>query len=136
MALCISVIISTHNPNMTLLNRTLNALKAQTFDAKRWELVVVDNASTKPVHIDGISWNCANFRVIREERLGLTYGRVAGIRNSESPLFVFDDNVLAPNYLEVASRIFGSAENLGIAGGIIEPEWCDAEPESWVSEFI
>ena len=27
-------------------------------------------------------------------------------------------------------------ETLGIAGGIIEPEWCDAEPESWASEFV
>jgi glycosyltransferase involved in cell wall biosynthesis len=138
MALCISVIISTHNPDIVLLNRTLDALNAQTLHAKHWELIVVDNASAKPVYIGGTSWNCANFRVVREERLGLTYGRVAGIRNSESSLLVFvdDDNVLAPDYLESANNIFGSAENLGVAGGIIEPEWCDAEPESWVSEFI
>jgi glycosyltransferase involved in cell wall biosynthesis len=138
MNLWLSVIISTHNPDPVFLNRTLNAINAQTLDQRRWELIVVDNASAIPVSIDGISWNCARFRVIREERLGLTYGRLTGIRNSESTLLVFvdDDNELAPDYLETANSIFNSAEDLGIAGGIVEPEWSEEGPENWASGLV
>jgi glycosyltransferase involved in cell wall biosynthesis len=123
---------------MERLERAIRAIAAQTLDAQLWELVVVDNASTKPVNVDKMPWNGGERRQIREERLGLTYGRLAGIRESKGALLVFvdDDNVLAPNYLETANSIFSNNENLGVAGGIIEPEWCDAEPESWVSEFI
>ncbi len=138
MSLRVSVLISTHNPDLTLFGRTLRAIAAQTLDAKNWELIIVDNASAKPLEIDDISYYCRNFRMVREERLGLTYGRLAGIRESVGSILVFvdDDNVLAPNYLENAIRIFECNESLGVAGGIIEPEWRDQEPESWVSEFM
>jgi glycosyltransferase involved in cell wall biosynthesis len=134
----ISVLISTHNPNMERLERTVRAIAAQTLDPKHWECIVVDNASTKPVAVDQIPWNRAERRQIREERLGLTFGRLAGIRESKGELLVFvdDDNELAPDYLEVAKAVFDRMETLGVAGGIIEPEWCDAEPDAWVSEFF
>jgi GT2 family glycosyltransferase len=134
----ISVLISTHNPNFALFERTLSAIAAQTLAAQHWELVIVDNASVKPLKIDEVPWKRQNCRLIREERLGLSYGRLAAIRQSESALVVFvdDDSVLAPDYLETAIRIFSSEEGLGLAGGIIEPEWCDQEPEAWAFEFL
>jgi glycosyltransferase involved in cell wall biosynthesis len=134
----ISVLISTHNPNLERLERTLRAIAAQTLDPKHWECIVVDNASTKPVAVDQIPWNQAVRRQIREERLGLTYGRLAGIRESNGTLLVFvdDDNELAPNYLEAAKAVFDDMEELGVAGGIIEPEWCDAAPETWNAELV
>jgi glycosyltransferase involved in cell wall biosynthesis len=138
MNVSISVVISTHNPNMDRLERTVRAIAAQTLDAELWELVVVDNASTKRVSIDKIPWNRGERKQIREERLGLTYGRLAGIRESKGALLVFvdDDNELAPDYLQAALAAFDDRETVGIAGGIIEPEWCDAEPESWAVEFV
>src|SRR5262249_50530776 len=131
----ISVVISTHNPDVDRLERTVRAIAAQTLDAELWELVLVDNASRKPVTINNIPWNRGGCKKIRAERLGLIYGRLAGIRASEGALLVFvdDDNELAPDYLQAAMAIFDNRETLGIAGGVIEPEWCDAEPESWAS---
>src|SRR5262245_48928845 len=133
MTVRISVVISTHNPDIRRLERTLRAVAAQTLDAELWELVLVDNASTKPVSIDKIPWNRGERRQIREERLGLIFGRLAGIRASKGGLLVFvdDDNELAPDYLQAAMAVFDNREALGIAGGVMEPEWCDAEPETW-----
>jgi glycosyltransferase involved in cell wall biosynthesis len=99
---------------------------------------LVDNASTRPLNIDEALRNVGNSRLIMEEKLGLTYGRLAGIRNSRGEVLIFvdDDNVLAPDYIENAHRLFNRAKELGIAGGNIEPEWCDGEPEAWASELV
>ena len=62
-----SVVMCTHNPRPEILARTLAALRAQTAPLGRWELVIVDNASTPPVagQVD-LSWHPAA-RVVREE---------------------------------------------------------------------
>jgi glycosyltransferase involved in cell wall biosynthesis len=134
----ISVIISTYNPNIVLLRRTLDALVVQTMNANNWELVLIDNSSTKPFDLGETMRKFKNARIIREDRLGLAYGRLAGIRNSGGEILVFvdDDNVLAENYLEAANRIFTSAKKLGMAGGVIQPEWCDGKPEAWAHEAV
>ena len=124
----VSVLISTHNPDPVLFGRTLQAIANQTLDTKDWELVIVDNASEKRLEVRDIAYHRGNCRVVREERLGLrTYGRLAAIRESSSEFLVFvdDDNVLLPNYLETALGIFACQDGLGVAGGMIEPEWCD-----------
>jgi glycosyltransferase involved in cell wall biosynthesis len=43
----VSVVMPTHNPRREYLARTLEALKKQTLDRSRWEVVVVDNASSE-----------------------------------------------------------------------------------------
>jgi GT2 family glycosyltransferase len=134
----ISVVISTYNPNSAMLERTLDALAAQTMDARDWELVLIDNASTRALELGETARKFKNVRIIREERLGLTYGRLAGIRNSQGGILVFvdDDNALAEDYLETASRIFSLGKELGVAGGTMEPEWWDGEPEPWAYESV
>jgi glycosyltransferase involved in cell wall biosynthesis len=134
----ISVVISTYNPNSVMLQRTLDALAVQTMDASDWELVLVDNASTRPLDLGETMRKFKNARIIREERLGVAYGRLAGIRSSSGEILVFvdDDNVLADDYLETANRIFISAKELGMAGGIMEPGWCFGEPEPWAYEPV
>jgi len=134
----VSVIISTHNPEQRLFERTLTAISRQTLDAKSWDITIVDNASNPALSMPSIAANMANCTLIREGRLGLSYGRLAGIRQSKGEFLVLvdDDNVLPPDYLANAVDIFRRKKDLGVAGGIIEPEWCDRKPESWVSEFI
>jgi glycosyltransferase involved in cell wall biosynthesis len=134
----ISVAISTHNPDVILFDKTLRALAEQTLPINDWELVIVDNASIKPLNSSEIQWCRGNCRIIREERLGLTYGRIAGVQQSRGDIVVFvdDDNILARDYLQNALRILDSDLGLGIVGGVIEPVWCDAAPEPWAAEFL
>ena len=98
----LSVVICTHNPWRDYLERTLKALQGQTLPADGWELVVVDNASTPPLanSLD-LSWHSPS-RIVSEPELGILPARVRGLSETIAPLILFvdDDNVLAPDYLE------------------------------------
>lgn len=133
----ISVIIPTHNPNPTRLERTLQGLKVQTLASEHWELIVVDNATVDPTNISGLDFSWHNStQIVREERLGLTRARIAGIQASRGTYLVFvdDDNVLQPKYLEFILNIFQQYPSLGAIGGKSLPEF-EVEPESWVKQF-
>jgi glycosyltransferase involved in cell wall biosynthesis len=133
----LSVIIPTHNPNRARLERTLAGLRAQDLATAEWELIVVDNATDDPAYVPSfdITWH-TQARVIREERLGLTAARLAGIGASRGPYLVFvdDDNILCPGYLSHVHDVLTQQPQLGIIGGKSLPEF-EVEPESWVAEF-
>ncbi len=122
----ISIIICTHNPRPDYLARVFEALKAQTLPKEEWELLLVDNASIGRLsEIWGLSWH-PRARHIREDELGLTPARLRGIRESCGDLLVFidDDNVLAPDYLQTAHALLVEHPYLGVIGaGILEPEF-------------
>jgi glycosyltransferase involved in cell wall biosynthesis len=75
-------------------------------------------------------------KIIREERLGLTRARIAGIQGSKGDYLVFvdDDNVLSPDYLKNTIDIFQSYCKLGAIGGKTLPEF-EIEPEPWLKDF-
>src|SRR6516164_4811858 len=103
----VSVILCTHNPRPDYLDRVLASLRGQTLPAEQWEFLLVDNASNQLLaEIWDISWHSRR-RHIREDELGLTAGRLRGIQESSGKLLVFvdDDNLLAPNFLEQAKAI-------------------------------
>src|ERR1700747_34864 len=122
----VSVILCTHNPRHDYLSRVLASLREQTLPAEQWEFLVVDNHSKQPLaEIWDISWH-PHGRHIREDELGLTAARLRGIRESSGGLLVFvdDDNVLAPDFLDRAKAISARCPNLGVFGaGILEPEF-------------
>jgi glycosyltransferase involved in cell wall biosynthesis len=126
MQVSISVVICTHNPRPEYLRRTLGALQNQTLPLEKWELLIIDNASRDRLENTwDISWHPGG-RHVREDTVGLTPARLTGIRESRGSLLVFvdDDNVLAPNYLELASAILGQHPFLGAFGsGALEPEF-------------
>lgn len=121
----ISVIVCTHNPRQDYLQRTLDGLRAQSLPRDNWELLVVDNDSSEAV-------GEPDARVITEPKLGLAHARITGIKAAKGSLIVFvdDDNVLAPDYLENALRILGEMPMLGTMGaGQIVPEFEISPPE-------
>ena len=102
-----SVIICAHNPRPQTLRRVLDSLGAQTYSKDRWELLLVDNASDEPLATAWpLSWH-PNARHVREDELGLTPARLRGIRESRGDVLVYidDDNVPAPDYLETAQSL-------------------------------
>ncbi|MGD0420312.1 MAG: glycosyltransferase [Xanthobacteraceae bacterium] len=127
----IDVLISSHNPDADRLRATLIALETQTMPKDRYSLLIVDNASSEPFDARG-------HRLIREERLGLAYGRLAGIKNTMAPLIVFvdDDNAPDSNYLERAKTLMDAHPEVGMAGGRSSPQWDEKAiiPE-WLNEF-
>ena len=133
----ISVIICTHNPKRDYLQRTLDALRAQTLLKDRWELLLVDNASEPPLDSALISWH-PNARCIVENELGLAPARRRGIHEASAGLLVFvdDDNLLDASYLSEAIAISRDWVRLGAFGsGAIVPEF-ECQPQKYLEKFI
>ncbi len=125
----ISVVICTHNPREHYLRRVLEALQQQTLPKQNWELLLVDNASAKPLAPAwDLAWHPAA-RHVREESIGLTHARLRGIAEARHELLVFvdDDNLLHRDYLQAASKIAADYPQLGAWGGSCLPEY-EAEP--------
>jgi glycosyltransferase involved in cell wall biosynthesis len=122
----VSVILCAHNPRSDYLNRVLTSLRGQTLPFERWEFLLIDNASSWPLAKTwDISWH-PGARHIREEQLGLTAARLRGIKESNGELLIFvdDDNLLAPDFLDRAAAIPARSDVLGVFGaGILEPEF-------------
>jgi glycosyltransferase involved in cell wall biosynthesis len=136
MTLLLSLIICSHNPRADYLQRVLTALQGQTFAVNQWELLLIDNASDRPLAqaID-LTWH-PQARCVREEQLGLTPARLRGIQEAqaETLIFVDDDNVLDPDYLAAAWEISQNYPFLGAWGGRILPEFEESPPE-WTRPY-
>lgn len=132
----ISVAICTHNPRMDYLSRVLNALRSQTFPLGEWNLLIIDNASTKPVSecID-ISWHPQS-RIVVESELGIAKARIRAIKESSADLLIFfdDDNVMAEDYLQRCSQLFAERADLGAVSGCLMPEY-EVPPPEWFAPY-
>lgn len=132
----ITVIVPTHNPDPERLRRTLAAMNGQTLDVSEWELILVDNGSASPLSKDAVSSQFAgNFRVVREDTLGLSHARKKGIEEATTEFLVFsdDDNVFASRYLEQALTHLQNDPEVGVAGGKSLPEY-QSSPPFWYVE--
>ena len=132
----LSVVLCTHNPRSDYFHRCLSALRNQLLPSNQWELVIVDNRSEEPVagRVE-ISWHPYG-SIVREENLGLTPARLRGIRESTGDLLVFvdDDNVLDPDFLETARGIMEQRCHLGSWSGQCRPEFEQPPPE-WTRRY-
>jgi len=115
-SLLLSVVICTHNPRKDFLSRTVEGLGRQTLPSSRWELLVIDNASTEPIGNRFAASGQPRPRVNRQELFGLRSTRLSGIKESTAGLIVFVDvdNVLCPDYLQKACAIHERLPMLGV----------------------
>ena len=133
----LSILICTYNPRRNYLNKVLAALKAQTFAIDQWELLLIDNASQELLSTEiDLTWH-PQARHIREDQLGLTLARLRGIREAQADILVFvdDDNVLDPDYLEVAYNISQNYPFIGAWGGQLEGEF-ETPPPEWTKPYL
>jgi glycosyltransferase involved in cell wall biosynthesis len=117
----LSVVLVTRNPQPYVLQWALDSLANQTLPASQFEIVVVDNGSTKPLETEALRrGRNLNIRVIQEPVSGVTFARCTGILQARADLLVFldDDNYVDPNYLEEALRIAREGAGIGAFGGI------------------
>jgi len=130
----LSVIIPTFNPHPGRLAETLNSLRKQTLPIENWELILIDNKSTKPIEVD-LSWHPSAI-MLREERQGLTFARLKGFEaaNGDTIVMVDDDNILDKDYLKNMAALFDINTNLGTAGGKLVPRF-ESRPPSWLKPF-
>ena len=131
----VSVIICSRNPREEYFQRVLEALKAQSLEKSRWELLLVDSASDTPLENSApISWH-GKHRYLRVGEPGSALARILGVEASRGRFLVFvdDDNVLNPDYLEEAVALGNSFPQLGIWGGSTLPVY-EISPPEWFHE--
>lgn len=133
----ISVVIPTYNPDYSILNRAIDSLSRQTLSPERFEVVLIDNRSAPAVQVEALTPAAASrITIVAEPQSGLTYARITGIKRSSGRYIVFvdDDNVLDPNYLERAITLGDSHPDIGAFGGRVLPEFA-VTPPHWVASF-
>ena len=134
----LSVCICTHNPRKDYLERTLESLARQSLPKKCWELLIIDNASSKPVKESFLlDWH-PHARHICEKKIGLTMARLRAIAETESPLLLFvdDDNVISEDYLVNLLELERKMPFIGCFGaGVLEPEY-EEQPQEELLPFM
>lgn len=131
-----TIVICSHNPKPFYLEKVLNALKGQTIDVSRWQLLLIDNCSSPSLntYVD-LSWHPMS-SLLQENELGLTPSRLRGIREARSDLIIFvdDDNVLSTDFIELACSIYHSHPFLGAWSGQCLPEF-EQPPPDWTRRY-
>ena len=118
----VSVIICCYNSEW-IISRCIEALQKQKIsESINWEIILVNNASTDETEITAKNLLCNGnipYKVIQENRPGLLYARICGVKHAQYSYTIFcdDDNLLSPNYVNGMYRLMENNKNLGAMGG-------------------
>jgi glucosyl-dolichyl phosphate glucuronosyltransferase len=126
----ITAVICTHN-RADYLEKALASLRDQSLAAEEFEVLVVDNSSndrTAEVTHDMLRVT-PNLRYLKEERLGLSWARNAGLEACRSPYLAYlDDDARADrDWLKNLLRVFETAAPACV-GGRVWLDWGTAPP--------
>jgi uncharacterized membrane protein/glycosyltransferase involved in cell wall biosynthesis len=116
-----SIVVICHNGEETI-DRTLQSLLSQRYPKKKYEIIVVDDAST-----DGTGKIVLSHKTVRYIRLpenrGISGARNAGIAAVKGDIYVsFDDDCIAdPQWLRQLAEGYKQPNAAGVGGCITEP---------------
>ncbi len=136
----VSVVVSTFN-RPARLTRLLGALRAQTLDAERFEVIVVDNGSEPETGrvLDGeLAAEHLALRCVRHPvTLGPAAGRNAGWRLAHAPLVAFTDDDCRPTPGWLEAMVAACAEHPGaVLQGPTRPDPAERDHEGWLAHTV
>jgi glucosyl-dolichyl phosphate glucuronosyltransferase len=136
----ISVVICTCNRSAYLAN-CLRGLERQSLDANRFEVLIIDNASSDDTAAKTAEFASRNahFRYHFEPRMGLSIARNTGARLSRADVIAYtdDDAVADPSWVErFCARFRDYPREVGIIGGDVIPVWESPRPAWLVEELL
>lgn len=123
-SLGVSIVICCHN-SAKLLPSTLARLQRQSVDdGVKWEVVVIDNASTDDTAL--VARHCwiqrprVPLRVVLEPQLGLSYARERAFEEARYEIvsFIDDDNWVIPQWVAKVSEIMSLNADIGAIGSV------------------
>ncbi len=134
----VAVVVCTRNRSAALV-RACEAILGVDYDPTRWEMVIVDNASTDDTAEVARSVAAAHpgrVRVVVEEEIGLSAARNAGIRETSAELIAFIDDDAFPNPEWLAAVVVGFVQpEVMCVGGPVDP-LIEGELPSWFQELF
>ena len=133
----ITVVVCTHNRS-NYLSACLDSLLAQDFEKSRFEIIVVDNAST-----DDTAELCQQYlergvKYIYDNIPGLSHARNSGWRAALGAIigFMDDDSVADTGWLTSIWAAYASCvKNPDLVGGPVRLQW-DNPPPSWLNSAL
>jgi glycosyltransferase involved in cell wall biosynthesis len=133
----ISVITPALNPREEFIQRVFRALASQTLPRSSWEYIVVDSGSEPALRqrLD-LAWH-PHATILEAPGKRLAVSRLRGMERAQGDLIVFvdDDNILAPDYLETALHEMARLPQVGVLGGHVEAEFLGAVAP-WMHDFL
>jgi GT2 family glycosyltransferase len=140
MRIGVSLAICTHNGALRL-PETLACVARQTMpDGHKWEVVVVDNASTDgSAAVARSAWPSDHpvpMRVIHEKDLGKRQAVEAAFASAKYDIvsFVDDDNWIDPAWLATVANVMASRPDVAACGGRVEAIF-ETTPPSWFTRY-
>ena len=136
----LSVVICSYN-RRDYITGAMDSLYRQTLDKADYEVIVVDNNSK-----DDTETRCreyigthpeGRFLYLSESRQGASFARNTGAALAQGEFLVFmdDDAVAAPDFLENIISFFRTHPGAGGMGGRIIPRYIPGEPR-WMSHYV
>jgi glycosyltransferase involved in cell wall biosynthesis len=138
MSKALTILVCTHN-RADLLRGALESLEVQSLPRDRFEVLVVDNASTDrtpEVVAECAARGLVDIRSIREMELGLDAARNRGVREAAGEIVAFlDDDARARN--DWAAEILAgfARHDAPILGGRVDLLW-EAPRPAWFSDVL
>jgi len=135
----VSILICCYNSSLRIQETLKHIFALRVPDNFLGEVILVNNNSsdnTKVVVLQTFEKHSdigLTFKVIDEEKPGLSFARARGIQESRFDLIIFcdDDNHLDSNYLLVAKKLFETDLAIAVAGGWVKPK-LDFYPGKWI----
>jgi len=132
----ISSIICTHN-RADYLRSAIKSLIDQTLPQEKYEIIVVDNASSDDTrNVVSAFKGASNLRYVYEEKLGLAHARNTGWREAMGLYVAYldDDALASEQWLEKILEVFETVKpKPGCLTGRIDPIWEVPQPV-WLSD--
>lgn len=137
----LSLVICTYNRDK-YLPEALESIRMQTADSNEFQLIVVDNKSTdntasivKQFILDNPG---INTRYAFETNKGLSFARNRGIKEADAPVIIYvdDDAILSPTYLDAMLKFFSEyPQAIGVGGKVI-PKYEDGKEPAWMNKYL
>ncbi len=135
-----TIAIPVHN-GAKRVGAVLEGLARQTVANGSFEVLIVDNASSDTLSevvlgnadVKALEDRGMSCRLVREERLGLTYARIRAVCEARSELVCFLDDDALPDerYVENGIAVFADPE-VGLTVSSVSPRWETKPPHSVV----
>jgi glycosyltransferase involved in cell wall biosynthesis len=136
----VSIVVCCFNSSK-VISPTLRALLNQKLPTSlNIEIILIDNNctdNTVQVAKKELVNTKIECRFFKEDKPGLINARKKGVEQAKFEILVFvdDDNILDPNYVNIVHRIFLEKPEVGAVGGMIEP-FPESAPPPWFTDYL